>query len=523
MRIGIYGGTFNPIHRGHLTAAKAAMEQLRLDKLLLVPASVPPHKVLPEGSASPDQRLEMTVLATAELGRKAEVLDIELRRTGKSYTCDTMRELREMYPEDELWLLMGSDMFLSLHTWYHPEVILSLAGVGAFSRLEASEDEIFRRQKRFLEENYGARVETVRNDDVIEVSSTEIREALARGEGREYLPEAVYGYILRKGLYGARCDLKHLTPEELRPVALSYLKPKRMPHVLGTEQEAVKLAEKYGADVTDARIAALLHDCTKKLDLEQQLALCGEYGIPLDDLERRALKLLHSKTGAAVARDVFGVKDEIYEAILWHTTGKPDMTLLEKVIYLADYIEPTRDFDGVEELRRVVYEDLDRGLLMGLEETIRDMEERGNPIHRNTLEARDYYLNLLKREDKDMKTPKELALMAAKALNDKKAKDIQVLEITDLTTLADFFVIATGSSNTQINALVDNVEKELHQQAGEDPLHREGYRGGTWVLLDYGCIAVHVFNAENRQFYGLEHLWRDGKQVDLTEVLGEKE
>ena len=520
MRIGIYGGTFNPIHMGHVTAARAAMEQLALDKLLLVPASVPPHKVLPEGSASADQRLEMTTLATAEISRKAEVLDIELKRTGKSYTCDTLQELRDRYPEDELWLLMGSDMFLSLHTWYKPDVILSLANIGAFSRLESNEDETFRRQKRFLEETYGARVETVRNDDVIEVSSTDIREALANGAGKEYLPEAVCGYILRQGLYGTHCDLKHLTPEELRPIALSYLKPKRMPHVLGTEQEAIRLAEKYGADVTDARIAALLHDCTKKLDLEEQLALCEEYGIELDGLERKALKLLHSKTGAAIARDVFGVKDEIYQAILWHTTGKPDMTLLEKVIYLADYIEPTRDFNGVDRLRKAVYEDLDKGLLMGLNDTIREMEERGNPIHHNTLEARDY---LLRNEGRNMKTSKELAIMAAKALSDKKAKDIRVLEITDLTTLADYFVIATGSSNTQINALVDNVEKELHEQAGEEPLHREGYRGGTWVLLDYGCIAVHVFNAENRQFYGLEHLWRDGKQVDLTGVLEEKE
>lgn len=92
-----------------------------------------------------------------------------------------------------------------------------------------------------------------------------------------------------------------------------------------------------------------------------------------------------------------------------------------------------------------------------------------------------------------------------------------------LTTLADYFVIATGSSNTQINALVDNVEKVLLEEAEEDPLHREGYRGGTWVLLDYGCIAVHVFNAEAREFYGLERLWRDGTPVDLTGVVDAKE
>ena len=122
-----------------------------------------------------------------------------------------------------------------------------------------------------------------------------------------------------------------------------------------------------------------------------------------------------------------------------------------------------------------------------------------------------------------MKSAKELALLAARALADKKAKEIQALEIGDLTTLAEYFVIATGSSNTQINALVDNVEKVLMEEAGEEALHREGYRGGTWVLLDYGCIAVHVFSAEAREFYGLERLWRDGKPLDISDILEEKE
>ena len=120
-----------------------------------------------------------------------------------------------------------------------------------------------------------------------------------------------------------------------------------------------------------------------------------------------------------------------------------------------------------------------------------------------------------------MNTPKELALLAARALSDKKGREIQALEITDLSTIADYFVIATGGSNTQINALVDNVEKVLMEEAGEEPLHREGYRGGTWVLLDYGCIVVHVFNTEAREFYGLERLWRDGKPLPLGEVVTE--
>lgn len=391
MRIGIYGGTFNPIHRGHLTAARAAADALGLEKVLLIPDSLPPHKELPAGSATGEDRLAMCRLTAGEVPGM-EVLDLELRRSGPSYTSDTLAELHAQYPDDELWLLMGSDMFLSLQEWHEPERILSLAGIAAFHRTRGDETERFAQQKAYLEQIYGARVALLENPDVVEISSTELRAQLAQGRGRSFLTEAVYGYVLRRGLYGAHTDLKHLTPEELRPIALSFLKPKRMPHVLGTEHEAAVLARRYGADVTSARIAALLHDCTKKLSMEEQLALCEQYGIALDELERKNLKLLHAKTGAAIARDLFGVSDEIYWAIYWHTTGKADMTKLEKVIYLADYIEPSRDFPGVEKLRRAVHTDLEHGLLMALEDSIEEMRQRGNPVHPNTVEARDYLL-----------------------------------------------------------------------------------------------------------------------------------
>ena len=116
-------------------------------------------------------------------------------------------------------------------------------------------------------------------------------------------------------------------------------------------------------------------------------------------------------------------------------------------------------------------------------------------------------------------TPKEMAILAAKALDEKKGKEISAIEITDLTTLADYFVIATGTSNTQINALCGAVEKALKEQAGEDPLRREGYRDGTWVLLDFGSVVVHVFTEEARKFYDLERLWSDGKPMDLSGIL----
>lgn len=393
MKIGIYGGTFNPPHLGHIAAARAVFELLRLDRLVLVPTGLPPHKELPAGTPTPDQRLELTRLAGEQLGlgERVETLDIELRRTGPSYTADTLAQLRERYPEDELWLLMGTDMFLTLQTWREPERILSLAGIAAFGRTEEDTEELFSVQREYLYRRYPqARIFTLTIPGVVDVSSTRLREQLARGAGGELLAPAVYGRILRDKLYGTDADLKHLPLKNLRPVALSYLKHRRIPHVLGTEQEAIRLAERYGADVERARRAALLHDCTKKLDMAEQLALCRQYGIDLDDLERKALKLLHARTGAAIAREVFGADDEIYGAIRWHTTGHAGMSLLEKIIYLADYIEPSRDFPGVGELRRVCYEDLDRGLLMGLEMTIEEMRGMGNPVHHATLEARDF-------------------------------------------------------------------------------------------------------------------------------------
>ena len=392
MKIGIYGGTFNPPHLGHLTAARAVFELLNLDQLLLVPAGMPPHKELPAGSPTPEQRLEMTRLAGEQLGLgdRVRTLDIEVYRQGKSFTADTLAQLKAQQPEDELWLLMGTDMFLTLQAWHEPGKILSLAGIAAFGRTEEDTEELFSAQREYLYQTYPqARLFTLTIPGVIDVSSTELREKLAKGEGASLLAPAVYGYILREGLYNTGADLKHLSLSQLRPVALSYLKHKRIPHVLGTEQEAIRLAERYGADVEKARRAALLHDCTKKLDMEEQLALCRRYGIQLDGLEQKALKLLHSKTGAAIARDVFGVDDEIYSAIWYHTTGHANMTKLEKIIYLADYIEPSRDFPGVDKLRKVCYEDLDRGLLMGLEMTIEEMTSMGNPVHHATIEARD--------------------------------------------------------------------------------------------------------------------------------------
>ena len=383
MRTGIFGGTFNPPHIGHVRALKSAAEQLGLEKVLVIPSGTPPHKKLPAGSPDEQERFEMARLAFRYI-ENADVLDIELGRNDPCYSWQTIERLKALAPEDELWLLMGGDMFLSLPTWRRAEYIMRSVKIGAFSRL-GEQDEELRAFALKLREEYGCVSEIIHNDPV-EISSTQVRAIFARGENCPFIDRKVMDYIKKKGLYGKmNYDFKAFEEYDRE-----HLSPKRLRHVLGCAEEAVRLAERWGADEDDARAAGLLHDVTKELGLEEQLKLCDKYGIILDNVERTAPKLLHSKTGAAIAKYEFGVPDRVADAIYWHTTGKADMNLLEKVLFMADYIEPTRDFEGVKELRRLAYEDLEGSMMLGLEITAQEVRERGQTLHVKSVEAMDW-------------------------------------------------------------------------------------------------------------------------------------
>ena len=393
MRIGIYGGSFNPPHLGHLAAARAAVNALGLDKLVFIPAGDPPHKRLAEGSPSPVQRLELTRIAADQLllPEVAEVWDVELRREGKSFTADTLALAADRWPEDELWLLMGTDMFLTLHQWMDPEKILALAKVCAFGRSAADNEAVFAPQRERLMKDYNADIAIISIPDLVDISSTLLRERLAGGGGREFLPEAVYGYILREKLYGTNADLKHLSLDDLRCVSYSMVFARRLAHIRGCEEEAARLAVRWGADEEKMRRAAILHDCTKYLTREEHLEICDRYGMPLEALERTTDKLLHAKSGAALARHVFGQEPEVCRAICYHTTARACMGLEEKILYVADYMEPNRDFPEVEELRRLAYTDLDMAVGMGTVLSMREMSQRGKELHRDTRSAYDFY------------------------------------------------------------------------------------------------------------------------------------
>ena len=386
-RIGIYGGTFNPPHIGHIRAAEQAVTALGLTRLLLIPDRIAPHKPMPENSPTAEQRLEM--LRIAAKGReKWEVSDLELRREGVSYTWETVRELKKTYPDAELVLLMGTDMFASFESWKRAEDILKNTDFAVFYRGEKGEKEAIEGRKAVLE-GYGARVTLVRND-VVPISSTQLRRLLAFHCADDFLPEGVGDYIRSRGLYDVGADWKHLPMEKLEQVVISLLNPGRVAHVLGCRDTAVALAKRWGADETDAARAGILHDITKALDGPLQLTLCGAYGKLLDDFSRKYPKTLHALTGALVAERIFGENEAVISAIRSHTTGKADMNLLETIIYVADYMEPNRDFPGVDKLRELAFSDLRGALKLGLEMTMDHLRRQGSEVSPESREALAY-------------------------------------------------------------------------------------------------------------------------------------
>ena len=383
-RIGIYGGTFNPPHIGHIQAAKQSVTALGLSKLLVIPDRIAPHKVIPGNSPTPQQRLDMIRLATAGCPQ-IEVSDLELRREGVSYSYQTVLQLKEQYPQAELVLFMGTDMFLSFHTWKNPEIILENASIGVFYRGEKGEAAAIEAKKAEMEAR-SATIYLVKND-VIQISSTQMRRLLAFRCAGEFLPDGVLDYIREYHLYNTRAPWKNLPMDQLEQVVISLLNPNRVAHVLGCRDTAVELAKHWGADLTDAARAGILHDITKAIDGPLQLTLCEAYGKILSDFSKRYPKTLHALTGSMVAERIFGENKAVVDAIESHTTGKANMNLLEKIIYLADYIEPNRTIAGVEELRRLAYSDIDAAMKLGLEMTLEHLNRQGAEVSPESREA----------------------------------------------------------------------------------------------------------------------------------------
>ena len=382
-RIGIFGGAYNPPHLGHVQAAVYGKNALKLDKLYLIPSYISPHKALPAISPTPQQRLEMVRLAAADTD--LIVSDMELTRGGASYTYQTILSLREIHPDAEIYLMMGTDMFLTLDSWKEPELLLSMVTPVVFYRGDREERERVEQKKlEFATKGVEA---IVMENPVTEISSTQLRRMLVFNCAAPFLSENVHTYILQNRLYGTGESYQNLSMAELERVVTSLVHPNRVAHILGCRDTAIALAKRWGADEQDAARAGLLHDITKALDGPLQLTICCEYGMVLDDFSKENPKTLHAHTGAMVAKRIFGENDAVVSAIDSHTTGKAGMNTLEKIIYIADYMEPNRKFPGVEELRTVAFEDIDRAMEMGLEMTLDLLKKEGKVISKASQEA----------------------------------------------------------------------------------------------------------------------------------------
>ena len=384
-RIGIFGGSFDPPHIGHIQAAKQAVQTLGLDHLLVIPVASPPHK---GGCHATEQdRLAMVRIACQD-EPKIEVSDLEIARGGTSYSYETVGFVREMYPDAQLYLLMGSDMFQSFHTWKYPEKFLAEATPVVFCRGDKNEKAKNQAQKETLEAQGHSCV--LLDNPVLEISSTQMRRMLAFHCADPFLPEGVGEYIRAKGLYDTDANWKNLPMEELEPIVVRLLKPNRVAHVLGCRDTCVEMARRWGVDECDAARAGILHDITKALDGPLQLTLSEAYGKILSDFSRRYPKTLHALTGSLVAQRIFGENEAVVSAIESHTTGKGGMNTLEKILYVADYMEPNRDFPGVEELRRLAFTDLDEALKLGLMMTLEHLKRQGAEVSPESREALDY-------------------------------------------------------------------------------------------------------------------------------------
>lgn len=382
------GGTFDPIHNGHLMLGEYAKELFDLDLVWFMPNGNPPHKMNEEIESQTKHRVEMVRRAIAD--NDEFVLQLyEVERKEVNYSYLTMEHFREMYPEDEFYFIVGADSLFALENWVHPEKLVKTCVILAAYRDDKNTDEMMT-QISYLNQKYGADIRLLKNPNV-DISSTEIRQRLKNGLSVEnMIPDAVCQYIQEQHLY--MYDL-----EEMKEKVRKSQKESRFAHTLGVMETAIQLAERYQEDVRKAEIAALLHDCAKGFSGQEQLQLCKRYGLTITEAEERNPFLLHAKLGAYLAKTEYSVDDEeILDAIRWHTTGRPEMTQLDKIIYIADYIEPNRNqAPNLDEIRHLAKVNLDECLYTILKATLAYLETKSDVIDPMTKQTYLYYKKLL--------------------------------------------------------------------------------------------------------------------------------
>ena len=376
MKIAIFGGSFDPPHLGHVNIALCALRQFDLDRIILVPTGATYNKK--NASVSASSRFEMCRIVAEKYG--FELSDAEISKEGFSYTADTLEYFKNLYPDDKLYFILGGDSLDYIETWKNPEKIFSLCTIILAARKGYTD------KAGYLKEKFGAKILKLDFENY-DVSSSHIRKSIKHAASDfSDVDSEVAQYIMKNNLY--TYDTEYLK-SRIKPI----LKPERYEHSLGVMELSEKLALHYGADPLKAKVAGLLHDCAKNLDFDKMreyMMLAGD----IDDIVLSSKGLWHAPASAQYAKEHFDIDDEIFEAVFYHTIGKPDMNLLCKIVFLADVLEPGRDseFEWSHPLRNQVFEDIDKTLLDVLDITIISLIERGMVMHPNPVEIRNSLL-----------------------------------------------------------------------------------------------------------------------------------
>lgn len=376
-KICFFGGTFNPVHKGHINLVNEIKKTIEPDLVVVVPNGIPPHKAL---GASAFHRFEMVKNAFCKT-ENVLVSDYELKKETPSYTWETLTHFKEIYSDSEFFFIMGMDNLYDIKTWKHPEKICKLATLVFYGRdhFPKNENEVM-----FLKKNYNANILTFDFD--FPCSSTNFRDKLLGGEDIfEDIDINEFDYILKNGLYSLECIKEY---DFFENEVKKYVDEKRFIHSKGVAQTAYLLAKKYGEDCKKAYFAGLVHDIAKNFDYEKQLKFSKNIKLSKDEKEYK--KMLHAPAGAGFLKENYGIKDKkVLNGVRFHTKGDPNMTLFDKIIYLADYVEPSRNYNGVKELRQAVFSDIEKGLLLSCDETLKMLVERKNKISPCLIELRN--------------------------------------------------------------------------------------------------------------------------------------
>ena len=379
LKTAIFGGSFNPPHLTHEHIIETLLTKGGMQKVLLVPTREPVHKAGRE-MADSVHRLNMCKIV-ADKYKGAEVWDVELKRESKSYTYLTVLDYIKKYGNTPYFVL-GADMLLTLHTWYKYQELITLCRFICVYR--DGEDKL----------QYSNAIERVRADggiiEELKITPNSLSSTDARKNPINAVSKEINRYIEDNKLYKGKTDM---TIDEYKNHIKERLSEKRYYHSLCVAEEAVRLADRYGADKEKAYLAGLLHDVLKDTPKDIQLKFAKDFGIILSALELGAPKLYHSIIGSAYLEKILGITDnEIIDAVRYHTTAKQNMSKLALVLYLADYTSRDRDYEGVEDMRKAVEESIEKAMQIALKFTVEDLNKKGMPVHPDTIAAYNEYV-----------------------------------------------------------------------------------------------------------------------------------